>query len=213
MATIDSKRFTKFRLQLELLASHTSYSADNFVFKYVYDNVELPTRNFGNIRLYEVQYSIDRYFIIEYYVGNVRLLETYDLSTANGCLDDCSDVINEIVSLITDVIDCVTVSFTDNDTAKTFMSNYLDRGSRLDSIISGEFDSKDTIVYYYGGSDFIVIYTKDFKNRNAYRMNKYFVEHLVATNLLNDINVKNFKLISHYNDVVYRDKDTEVAYY
>lgn len=194
MATIDSKRFTKFRLQLELLASHTSYNSEDFVFKYNYNNVVIPTRNFGDIQLHEVRYRLCDYFIIEYFVGNVRLLETYDLKV-NGCLDDCSDVINEIVSLITDVIDCVTVSFTDNDTAKTFMSNYLDRGSRLDSVISGEFD------------------TKDFKNRNAYRMNKYFVEHLVATNLLNDINVKNFKLISHYTDVVYSDKDTEVAYY
>ena len=194
MATIENKRFTKFRLQLELLASHTSYSPEELVFKYNYNNVVIPTRNFGDIQLHEVRYRLCDYFIIEYFVGNVRLLETYDLKV-NGCLDDCSDVINEIVSLITDVIDCVTVSFTDNDTAKTFMSNYLDRGSRLDSIISGEFD------------------TKDFKNRNAYRMNKYFVEHLVATNLLNDINVKNFKLISHYTDVVYSDKDTEVAYY
>ena len=212
MATMENKRFTKFRLQLELLASHTSYSPEELVFKYNYNNVVIPTRNFGDIQLHEVRYRLCDYFIIEYFVGNVRLLEIYDLKV-NGCLDDCSDVINEIVSLITDVIDCVTVSFTDNDTAKTFMSNYLDSGSRLDSIISGEFDSKDTIVYYYGGSDFIVIYTKDFKNRNAYRMNKYFVEHLVATNLLNDINVKNFKLISHYTDVVYSDKDTEVAYY
>lgn len=194
MATIENKRFTKFRLQLELLASHTSYSPEELVFKYNYNNVVIPTRNFGDIQLHEVRYRLCDYFIIEYFVGNVRLLETYDLKV-NGCLDDCSDVVNEIVSLITDVIDCVTVSFTDKDTAKTFMSNYLDMGSRLDSIISGEFD------------------TKDFKNRNAYRMNKYFVEHLVATNLLNDINVKNFKLISHYTDVVYSDKDTEVAYY
>lgn len=125
MTTIGNKRFTKLRLQLELLASHTSYSADNFVFKYVYDNVELPTRNFGNIRLYEVQYSIDRYFIIEYYVGNVRLLETYDLSTANGGLHDCSGILKEVIDLISDVIDCVTVSFTDNTKAKAFLDKYL----------------------------------------------------------------------------------------
>ena len=213
MGIIYNKRFTKLRLQLELLASHTSYSADNFVFKYVYDNVELPNRNFGNIRLYEVQYSIDRYFIIEYYVGNVRLLETYDLSTANGGLHDCSGILKEVIDLISDVIDCVTVSFTDNTKAKTFMNNYLNSGSRLDSIISEEFDSKDTIVYYYSGSDFIMVYTKDFKNRNACSVNKYFVEHLVETNLLNDINVKNFKLISHYADIIHSDRDTEVVYY
>lgn len=212
MATIDSKRFTKFRLQLELLASHTSYNPEDFVFKYSYNDVVLPTTNYGDIILHEVRYRLCDYFIIEYFVGNVRFLETYDLKV-NGCLDDCSDVVNEIVSLITDVIDCVTVSFTDKDTAKTFMSNYLDMGSRLDSIISGEFDSKDTIVYYYGGSDFIMVYTKDFKNRNACSVNKYFVEHLVETNLLNDINVKNFKLISHYADIIHSDRDTEVVYY
>lgn len=212
MATIGNKRFTKLRLQLELLASHTSYSPEELVFKYNYNNVVIPTRNFGDIQLHEVRYRLCDYFIIEYFVGNIRLLETYDLKV-NGCLDDCSDVVNEIVSLITDVIDCVIVSFTDNDTAKIFMNNYLNRGSRLDSIISEEFDSKDTIVYYYSGSDFIMVYTKDFKNRNACSVNKYFVEHLVETNLLNDINVKNFKLISHYTDVVYSDKDTEVAYY
>lgn len=212
MATIENKRFTKFRLQLELLASHTSYSPEELVFKYNYNNVVIPTRNFGDIQLHEVQYRLCDYFIIEYFVGNVRLLETYDLKV-NGCLDDCSDVVNEIVSLISDVIDCVTVSFTDNDTAKTFMSNYLDMGSRLDSIISGEFDSKDTIIYHYGGSDFIMVYTKDFKNRNAYCMNKHFVEHLVETSLLSDNNVKNFKLIKHYVDIIYSDKDTEVAYY
>lgn len=212
MATIENKRFTKFRLQLELLASHTSYSPEELVFKYNYNNVVIPTMNFGDIQLHEVRYRLCDYFIIEYFVGNVRLLETYDLKV-NGCLDDCSDVVNEIVSLISDVIDCVTVSFTDNDTAKTFMSNYLDIGSRLDSIISGEFDSKDTIVYHYGGSDFIMVYTKDFKNRNAYRMNEHFVEHLVETSLLSDNNVKNFKLIKHYVDIIYSDKDTEVAYY
>lgn len=212
MATIENKRFTKFRLQLELLASHTSYSPEELVFKYNYNNVVIPTMNFGDIQLHEVRYRLCDYFIIEYFVGNVRLLETYDLKV-NGCLDDCSDVVNEIVSLISDVIDCVTVSFTDNDTAKTFMSNYLDMGSRLDSIISGEFDSKDTIVYHYGGSAFIMVYTKDFKNRNAYRMNKHFVEHLVETSLLSDNNVKNFKLIKHYVDIIYSDKDTEVAYY
>lgn len=46
MATIDSKRFTKFRLQLELLASHTSYNSEDFVFKYSYNDVVLPTTNF-----------------------------------------------------------------------------------------------------------------------------------------------------------------------
>ena len=213
METIHNKRFTKLRLQLELLASHTSYSADNFVFKYVYDNVELPTRNFGNIRLYEVQYSIDKYFIIEYYVGNVRLLETYDLSISKGSLYDCSDILKEVIDLISDVIDCVTVSFTDNTKAKDFLNKYLVRGSKLDTIISSEFGDRDTIVYWYVDTDFITVYTKDFNNRNAYSVNKYFVEHLVVTNLLNDINVKNFKLISHYSDVIYSDKDTEVAYY
>ena len=98
------------------------------------------------------------------------------------------------------------------------MSKYLDRGSRLDGIISEEFVSKDTIVYYYVGSDFIMVYTKDFKNRDACSVNKYFVVHLVETKcttkyLLNDINVKNFKLIKHYTDLVYSDKDTEIAYY
>ena len=212
MATIENKRFTKFRLQLELLASHTSYNSEDFVFKYNYNDVVLPTTNYGDIILHEVRYRLCDYFVIEYYVGNVRLVDTYDLKVS-GDLDDCSDVVDEIVSLITDVIDCVTVSFTDNDTAKTFMSNYLDRGSRLDSIISEEFDSKDTIVYYYSGSDFIMVYTKDFKNRNACSVNKYFVEHLVETNLLNDINVKNFKLISHYADIIHSDRDTEVVYY
>lgn len=212
MATIENKRFTKFRLQLELLASHTSYNPEELVFKYNYNDVVIPTRNFGDIQLHEVRYRLCDYFIIEYFVGNIRLLETYDLKI-NGCLDDCSDILKEVVDLISDVIDCVTVSFTDNDNAKTFMSKYLDMGSRQDTIISGEFDTKDTIIYYYGGSDFLMIYTKDFKNRNAYSMNKYFVGHLVETNLLSDINVKNFKLISHYADVIYSDKDTEVAYY
>lgn len=206
MTTIHNKRFTKLRLQLELLASHTSYSADNFVFKYVYDNVELPTRNFGNIRLYEVQYSIDKYFIIEYYVGNVRLLETYDLSTSKGGLYKCSDILKEVIDLISDVIDCVTVSFTDSTKSKVFFDKYLFRGSSLCEYIN-------TIVYWYVDTDFITVYTKDFNNRNAYSVNKYFVEHLVETNLLNDINVKNFKLISHYADIIHSDKDTEVVYY
>lgn len=74
-------------------------------------------------------------------------------------------------------------------------------------------DKEDTILYHYSGSDFLVVYTKDFNNRNAYRINKYFVEHLVDTKLLNDTNIKNFNLIKHYTDVVYSDKDTEVAYY
>jgi hypothetical protein len=213
MSTIQNRRFTKLRLQLELLASHTSYSADNFVFKYVYDNVEVPTRNFGNIRLYDVQYSIDKYFIIEYYVGNVRLLETYDLSTSNGGLQDCSDILGEVIDLISEVIDCVTLSFTDNTKAKAFLNEYLDRGSKLDTIISSEFEDRDTIVYWYVDTDFITVYTKDFNNRNAYRVNKYFVEHLVDTNLLNDTNVKNFQLVSHYADIIHSDKDTEIAYY
>lgn len=68
-------------------------------------------------------------------------------------------------------------------------------------------------MYWYVDTDFITVYTKDFNNRNAYSVNKYFVEHLVETNLLNDINVKNFKLISHYADIIHSDKDTEVAYY
>lgn len=54
MATIENKRFTKFRLQLELIASHISYSPEELVFKYSYNNVAIPTRNFGDIQLHEV---------------------------------------------------------------------------------------------------------------------------------------------------------------
>lgn len=71
MATIDSKRFTKFRLQLELLASHTSYSPEDFVFKYSYNGVVLPTTNYGDIILHEVRYKNGEYFWIEYYIGSV----------------------------------------------------------------------------------------------------------------------------------------------
>ena len=202
MATIDSKRFTKFRLQLELLASHTSYNPEDLVFKYYFKGVTLPTTNYGDIKLHEVRYRLCDYFVIEYYVGNVRLVDTYDLKVSGDL--DCNNIIKEVVQCISDVIDCVTINFKDRTVANDFMNEYL--SNSID-------DKEDTILYHYSGSDFLVVYTKDFNNRNAYRINKYFVENLVDTKLLNDINVKNFKLISHYTDVVYSDKDTEVAYY
>ena len=136
MATIDSKRFTKFRLQLELLASHTSYSPEDFVFKYSYNGVVLPTTNYGDIILHEVRYKNGEYFWIEYYIGNVRLLDRYNITEG------------------------------------------------------GELECK-----------------------GAYRINKFFVENLVDYKYLKSDSIKNFKLISHYTDVVYSDKDTEVAYY
>lgn len=202
MATIENKRFTKFRLQLELLASHTSYNPEDLVFKYYFKGVTLPTTNYGDIKLHEVRYRLCDYFAIEYYVGNVRLVDTYDLKVSGDL--DCNNIIKEVVQCISDVIDCVTINFKDRTVANDFMNEYL--SNSID-------DKEDTILYHYSGSDFLVVYTKDFNNRNAYRINKFFVENLVATNLLNDINVKNFKLISHYTDVVYSDKDTEVAYY
>lgn len=202
MATIENKRFTKFRLQLELLASHTSYNPEDLVFKYYFKGVTLPTTNYGDIKLHEVRYRLCDYFVIEYYVGNVRLVDTYDLKVSGDL--DCNNIIKEVVQCISDVIDCVTINFKDRTVANDFMDEYL--SNSID-------DKEDTILYHYSGSDFLVVYTKDFNNRNAYRINKFFVENLVATNLLNDINVKNFKLISHYTDVVYSDKDTEVAYY
>lgn len=202
MATIENKRFTKFRLQLELLASHTSYNSEDLVFKYYFKGVTLPTTNYGDIKLHEVRYRLCDYFVIEYYVGNVRLVDTYDLKVSGDL--DCNNIIKEVVQCISDVIDCVTINFKDRTVANDFMDEYL--SNSID-------DKEDTILYHYSGSDFLVVYTKDFNNRNAYRINKFFVENLVATNLLNDINVKNFKLISHYTDVVYSDKDTEVAYY
>lgn len=202
MATIDSKRFTKFRLQLELLASHTSYNSEDLVFKYYFKGVTLSTTNYGDIKLHEVRYRLCDYFVIEYYVGSVRLVDTYDLKVSGDL--DCNNIIKEVVQCISDVIDCVTINFKDRTVANDFMNEYL--SNSID-------DKEDTILYHYSGSDFLVVYTKDFNNRNAYRINKFFVENLVATNLLNDINVKNFKLISHYTDVVYSDKDTEVAYY
>jgi len=202
MATIENRRFTKFRLQLELLASHTSYNPEDLVFKYYFKGVTLPTTNYGDIKLHEVRYRLCDYFVIEYYVGNVRLVDTYDLKVSGDL--DCNNIIKEVVQCISDVIDCVTINFKDRTFANDFMNEYL--SNSID-------DKEDTILYHYSGSDFLVVYTKDFNNRNAYRINKFFVENLVATNLLNDINVKNFKLIKHYTDVVYSDKDTEVAYY
>lgn len=202
MATIENKRFTKFRLQLELLASHTSYSPEELVFKYNYNNVVIPTRNFGDIQLHEVRYRLCDYFVIEYYVGNVRLVDIYDLKVSGDL--ECNNIIKEVVQCISDVIDCVTINFKDRTVANDFMNEYL--SNSID-------DKEDTILYHYSGSDFLVVYTKDFNNINAYRINKYFVENLVDTKLLNDTNIKNFNLIKHYTDVVYSDKDTEVAYY
>ena len=202
MATIENKRFTKFRLQLELLASHTSYNPEDLVFKYYFKGVTLPTTNYGDIKLHEVRYRLCDYFVIEYYVGNVRLVDTYDLKVSGDL--ECNNIIKEVVQCISDVIDCVTINFKDRTVANDFMNEYL----------SNSIDDKEyTILYHYSGSDFLVVYTKDFNNRNAYRINKYFGEHLVETKLLNDINVKNFNLVSHYADVIYSDKDTEVAYY
>lgn len=202
MATIENKRFTKFRLQLELLASHTSYNPEDLVFKYYFNGVTVPTCNYGDIKLHEVRYRLCDYFMIEYFVGNVRLVDTYDLKVSGDL--ECNDIIKEVVQYISDIIDCVTVLFTDKTVANDFMNEYL--SNSID-------DKEDTILYHYSGSDFLVVYTKDFNNRNAYRINKYFVEHLVDTKLLNGTNVKNFNLISHYVDTIHSDKDSEVAYY
>nr|DAY36619.1 MAG TPA: hypothetical protein [Bacteriophage sp.] len=202
MATIENKRFTKFRLQLELLASHTSYNPEDLVFKYYFNGVTVPTCNYGDIKLHEVRYRLCDYFMIEYFVGNVRLVDTYDLKVSGDL--ECNDIIKEVVQYISDIIDCVTVLFTDKTVANDFMNDYLNNSIDVD---------EDAILHHYTGGDFLVVYTKDFNNRNAYRINKYFVEHLVDTKLLNDINVKNFNLISHYVDIVHSDKDSEVAYY
>ena len=140
--------------------------------------------------------------MIEYYVGNVRLVDTYDLKVSGDL--ECNDIIKEVVQCISDVIDCVTINFKDRTVANDFMNEYL--SNSID-------DKEDTILYHYSGSDYVVIYTTDFVNKGAYRINKYFVENLVDTKLLNDTNIKNFNLIKHYTDVVYSDKDTEVAYY
>lgn len=202
MATIENKRFTKFRLQLELLASHTSYNPEDLVFKYYFKGVTLPTTNYGDIKLHEVRYRLCDYFVIEYYVGNVRLVDTYDLKVSGDL--DCNNIIEEVVQCISDVIDCVTINFKDRTVANDFMNEYL--SNSID-------DKEDTILYHYSGSDFLVVYTKDFNNRNAYRINKFFVENLVDYKYLSSDSIKNFKLIKHYTDVVYSDKDTEVAYY
>ena len=208
MATIENKRFTKFRLQLELLASHTSYNSEDFVFKYSYNNVAIPTRNFGDIHLHEVRYKIGSYFSIEYYVGNVRLLDTYNLT--DDCELVCNAIIGEVVNHISGCIDCITVAFKDKESANDFMNSYL---ASTDNFITEEFSSKDTIVYHYSGSDFVVIYTTDFVNKGAYRINKFFVENLVDYKYLKSDTIKNFKLIKHYTDIVYSAKDTEIAYY
>lgn len=202
MATIENKRFTKFRLQLELLESHTSYNPEDLVFKYYFNGVTVPTCNYGDIKLHEVRYRLCDYFMIEYFVGNVRLVDTYDLKVSGDL--ECNDIIKEVVQYISDIIDCVTVLFTDKTVANDFMNDYLNNSIDVD---------EDTILHHYTGSDFLVVYTKDFNNRNAYRINKYFVEHLVDTKLLNGTNVKNFNLISHYVDTIHSDKDSEVAYY
>lgn len=194
---IDTKRFNKFRLQLELLALHTSYNAEEFVFKYYYSNVSVPTRNYGDIRLHSVQYRVGEYFIIEYYIGNVRLLDIYPIND-DGELT-CNGVIDEVVSCISDCIDCLLVVFTNKDVANDFMNSYLSKVS----------DTEDTIVYHYSGSDFMMVYTTDFTNKNAWMNNKFFVGNLVDNNLLNASNVKNYKLLSHYVDMVNSDKDTE----
>lgn len=208
MATIESKRFTKFRFQLELLASHTSFNSDDFVFKYYFIGVTLPTTNYGDILLHKVKYKIGSYFSIEYYIGNVRLVDTYNL-TDDGELV-CNDVINEVVNHISECIDCITVAFKDKESANDFMNSYL---VSTDNFITEEFSSKDTIVYHYSGSDFVTIYTIDFVNMGAYRLNKFFVENLVDYKYLVGDTIKNFKLISHYVDVIHSDKDTEVVYY
>lgn len=202
MATIENKRFTKFRLQLELLASHTSYNPEDLVFKYYFKGVTLPTTNYGDIKLHEVRYRLCDYFVIEYYVGNVRLVDTYDLKVSGDL--DCNNIIKEVVQCISDVIDCVTINFKDRTVANDFMDEYL--SNSID-------DKEDTILYHYSGSDFVVIYTTDFVNKGAYRINKFFVENLVDYKYLSSDSIKNFKLIKHYTDVVYSDKDTEVAYY
>lgn len=197
--TIDTQRFNKFRLQLELLATHTSYNAEEFVFKYYYSNVSVPTYNYGDIRLHSVQYKLGEYFIIEYYLGNVRLYDSYSINKDGELI--CNAVVNEIVHYISDCIDCLTIVFANKVVANDFMNSYLGKVSDIEDM--------DTIVYHYSGSDFMVVYTTDFTNKNAWMNNKFFVGNLVDSNLLNDSNVKNFKLLSHYVDMVNSDKDTE----
>lgn len=208
MATIENKRFTKFRLQLELLASHASYNPEDFVFKYYFNGVTLPTTNYGDIVLHEIRYKLGSYFSIEYYVGNARLLDTYNLT--DGCELVCTEIVGEVVNHISGCIDCITVAFKDKESANDFMNSYL---VSTDNFITEEFSSKDTIVYHYVGSDFVVIYTTDFVNKGAYRINKFFVENLVDYKYLNSDSIKNFKLISHYVDTIHSDKDTEIVYY
>nr|DAU28659.1 MAG TPA: hypothetical protein [Bacteriophage sp.] len=196
--TISTQRFNKFRLQLELLATHTSYNAEEFVFKYYYSNVSVPTHNYGDIRLHEVRYKVGDYFLIEYYIGNVRLLDSYPINENGELL--CNDVIHEVISHISDCIDCLTILFTDKVVANDFMNSYLSISS----------ENEDTIIYHYSGSDFIVVYTVDFDvTKVAWTYNKFFVSDLVDNKSLNSDNVKNFKVVEHYVDMVNSDKDTE----
>lgn len=196
--TIDTQRFNKFRLQLELLASHTSYNAEDFTFKYYYSNVSVPTHNYGDIRLYSVQYKVGEYFMIEYYIGNVRLLDSYPINENGELL--CNGVIHEVISRISDCIDCLTILFTDKVVANDFMNSYLSISS----------EKEDTIIYHYSGSDFIVVYTVNFDvTKVAWTYNKFFVSDLVDNKSLNADNVKNFKVVEHYVDMVNSDKDTE----
>jgi len=196
--TIDTQRFNKFRLQLELLATHTSYNAEEFVFKYNYSNVSIPTYNYGDIRLHEVRYKVGDYFLIEYYIGNVRLLDSYPINENGELL--CNDVIHEVISRISDCIDCLTILFTDKVVANDFMNSYLSISS----------ENEDTIIYHCSGSDFIVVYTVDFDvTKVAWTYNKFFVSDLVDNKSLNADNVKNFKVVEHYVDMVNSDKDTE----
>lgn len=127
------------------------------------------------------------------------------------------DLINELLETscyVDDTVEVVNAVGTSYQIAKVVNKDGIVTLVLDDEYLSNSIDDKeDTILYHYSGSDFLVVYTKDFNNRNAYRINKFFVENLVETNLLNDINVKNFKLISHYADVIHSDKDTEVVYY
>lgn len=196
--TIDTQRFNKFRLQLELLATHTSYNAEEFVFKYYYSDVSVPTYNYGDIRLHSVQYKLGEYFIIEYYLGNVRLYDSYSINKGGELI--CNAVVNEIVHYISDCIDCLTIVFANKVVANDFMNSYLSISS----------EKEDTIIYHYSGSDFIVVYTVDFDvTKVAWTYNKFFVSDLVDNKSLNADNVKNFKVVEHYVDMVNSDKDTE----
>ena len=188
--TIDTQRFNKFRLQLELLATHTSYNAEEFVFKYYYSNVSVRSHNHGDIRLYSVQYKVGEYFMIEYYIGNVRLLDSYPINENGELL--CNGVIHEVISRISDCIDCLTILFTDKVVANDFMNSYLSISS----------EKEDTIIYHYSGSDFIVVYTVDFDvTKVAWTYNKFFVSDLVDNKSLNADNVKNFKVVEQYGDI------------